>query len=72
MSFTGLTQKTSPISQHQSLSEQAHQHIAVIDDNRESRMAVHFVLSDKDYRISELETQPGIDTEYYCEPAAAG
>lgn len=36
-------------------SEHTQQHIVVIDDNRELRMAVRFVLEDQGYRVSELE-----------------
>lgn len=36
-------------------SEHRQQHIVVVDDNRELRMAVRFVLEDQGYRVSELE-----------------
>lgn len=43
------------MSQRQTLSEHTQQHIVVIDDNRELRMAVRFVLEDQGYQVTELE-----------------
>lgn len=43
------------MNQPQPHADHSNQHIVVIDDNRELRMAVRFVLEDQGYRVSELE-----------------